>query len=233
MVGFLTFDELHSTTFMLWIWAYQLFQRQTQEWKTLYGRLILLLKLVSLSTRPHQCDEESIVGDALPFEEESFGVPLPSVPMLIHRRRKLASREGGQPTEKSLRLGLLDTGSQFNLISSNLQRELNLPITPCNGGVYSLAGCTDIVGQTSMVWQYGSGGLPLWTPHKQHRTRFYIFSPDCEPAFDCLLGAPWIRENRMDFLVLLWWLTMHESGCPRADQEESNDRMKDGAMWAV
>ncbi|RVX73338.1 hypothetical protein B0A52_02980 [Exophiala mesophila] len=232
MVGLLTFDELHSTTFRWWVWTYQLFQRQTQEWKTLYGRVILLLKLVSLVARPHQCDEESIFKP-LPFEEENIGVPLPSVPMLIHQRRKLGSHEGWQPLEKSLRLGLLDTGSQFNLISSKMQQELNLPITPYNGGVYSLAGCTDIVGQTSIVWQYGSGTLPLWTPHKQHRTRFYIFSPDCEPAFDCLLGAPWIRENRMDFLVLLWWLTMNERGYPQADQEDSNNQMEDGTMCAV
>lgn len=118
---------------------------------------------------------------------------LPTVCMNIHVGR--GKHKDVQRPGTTLRLGLLDTGASFNLISHHAHAALNLPKQPYHGLVRSIAGYTSLDGSTNVEWHGLSTTHSSTSLTKVHHTSFFILPADEKPMFDCVLGWPWIVQN--------------------------------------
>ncbi|KEF52293.1 uncharacterized protein A1O9_11533, partial [Exophiala aquamarina CBS 119918] len=102
---------------------------------------------------------------------------------------------GSQQPTTTLRIGLLDTGASFNLISHRANAALNWPMRPCQASVQSIAGDTEMCGSTIIEWRFLPDDEQLVGSSGTYRAKFFILPESPKPIFDCILGWPWLAEN--------------------------------------
>jgi hypothetical protein len=87
---------------------------------------------------------------------------------------------------------LLDTGSDFNLVSQKTLRMLSIPFNEREKPVMTLLGGVQFlpIGSVLLAWHMDK--------HKQvtYYEEFFVLSESKPPLFDLLLGKDWIRKNK-------------------------------------
>jgi hypothetical protein len=143
-------------------------------------------------------------GGSVSMDPGPSPTKLPSVQMNINLDTgKVQGSDIWQP-KTTLRLGLLDTGASFNLISHRAHTALNRPMRPCEASVQSIAGDTEICGSIVIEWRFLPDDQRLVGSSKLYRAKFFILSQSQKPLFDCILGWPWLAENWIDVGKLLF-----------------------------
>lgn len=87
---------------------------------------------------------------------------------------------------------LLDTGSDFNLVSQEALRRLSIPFNERKTPAMTLLGGVQFlpIGSVRLSWHMDK--------HKQvtYNDEFYVLSDSTKPFFDVLLGKDWIRRHK-------------------------------------
>ena len=79
---------------------------------------------------------------------------LPSVQMNISLDTGKVQKPDILQPKTTLRIGLLDTGASFNLISHRAYAALKRPMRPCQASVQCIAGDTEICGSIDIEWRF-------------------------------------------------------------------------------
>jgi hypothetical protein len=110
-----------------------------------------------------------------------------SIEMQIHKQG-----DNG-PESTTPRRGLVDTGSNYELVSERILDELNL-----EAYLHAVPRITGIEGPRGGVWPIGTYTLPWHVagkPEKPYNTEFFVISRKIDCQFDFILGRGWINAS--------------------------------------
>jgi len=141
------------------------------------------------------CSRQTFTGIAVSMDPGPSPTKLPSVRMNIILDAGSAQGHSNQRPRTTLRIGLLDTGASFNLISHRAHAALNRPMRPCQASVQSIAGDTEMCGSTIIEWRFLPDDERLGGSSDVYCDKFFILPESPRPVFDCILGWPWLAEN--------------------------------------
>lgn len=141
---------------------------------------------------------QAFTGIVVSMDPGPAPAKLPSVRMNIILDTGNAQGHDNRHPRTTLRIGLLDTGASFNLISHRAHEALNRPIRPCQASVQSIAGDTEMCGSTIIEWRFLPDDERLVGSSGVYCAKFFILPESPRPVFDCILGWPWLAENWSD-----------------------------------
>lgn len=95
-----------------------------------------------------------------------------------------------KPEHTTPRRGLLDTGSNVNVVSAKVVDELNMTPWCERSQINTLGIPVTTTGVVTVRWHVDG------RPEKLYYTQFWVIPPDIECAFDFLIGSSWIRHTK-------------------------------------
>lgn len=176
----------------------RVFQQRVQLFRIFLILPRLLRKKLRLVFRSEHHVVHSDIGVAISMDPGPLPTKLPSVQMNISLDTGKAQGHDIWQPKSTLRIGLLDTGASFNLISHGAYAALNRPMRPCQASVHSIAGDTEICGSIVIEWRFLPDDQRLVGSSKLYGAKFFVLSQSERPLFDCILGWPWLAENWVD-----------------------------------
>lgn len=103
--------------------------------------------------------------------------------------------------QKTMKRVLLDTGSDLNLISNSVHREIGSTLNRKKHSVRSLAGQSSIVGETTLSWNFITSSPQTTSPPQVDV--FFVLARTESTSFDCILGHSWIWSHLDIFSALM------------------------------
>lgn len=121
------------------------------------------------------------------------------------------SQRSQAPTTTSRRC-LLDTGADLNLITADALKGLQFDLQSIHRQqLRGLAGTAEILNTIGVDWHLKRSCDLLRLGRLNRSTMFHVVDPKQKCTFDCVLGRPWIEQNKLTFL----WIFVKDNFLPQ------------------